>query len=168
MEVSYQYLNCASMHSGWLDPWTPSISYIPYMECHLGQGIILYRMKAPLEVLSGISHCQEILLVFQIISGNFHKSCLHYSALLVVTSKVLCRIQLFLLRLDLDQQILFYFFRFYLSASGSVYFCLISGRISLIFCHIQNILLLTQLPWYGWISSGVLAILISNLWLLFL
>jgi hypothetical protein len=89
------------------------------------------------------------LLVFQIISGNFHKSCLHYSALLVVTSKVLCRIQLFLLRLDLDQQILFHFIRFYLSASGSVYFCLISGRISLIFCHIQNILLLTQMPWYG-------------------
>jgi hypothetical protein len=44
----------------WLDPWTSSISYIPFMECRLGQGMILCKMTAPLELLSGLSHCQEI------------------------------------------------------------------------------------------------------------
>jgi hypothetical protein len=128
MEVSYQYLNCVSMHSGWLDPWTSSISYILYMEYisyHLGQEMTLCRMTAPLEILSGLNHCQKIWLVLQIILGNFYKSCLHFSALLVVTSKVLCRIQLFLLKLDLDQQIIFHYFWSYWPASAQISLLLI-------------------------------------------
>jgi hypothetical protein len=75
-----------------------------------GPGDDSLQVTAPLEILSGLNHCQKIWLVLQIILGNFYKSCLHFSALLVVTSKVLCRIQLFLLKLDLDQQIIFHYF----------------------------------------------------------
>ena len=53
-------------------------------------------MTEPLEVLSGLDHCQEIWLVLQLVLDNFHRSCPHFSALLVVTSKDLCKIQLFL------------------------------------------------------------------------
>ena len=86
------------------------------MECHLGQGMSLCRMTALLVVLSGSSHCQGIWLVFQIALDNIRKSCLHFSALLVLPSKVLCRSLLFPLRLDFDQQIplchfLFYYYR---------------------------------------------------------
>ena len=80
------------------------------MEYRLGPGMNLCRLKAPLEVLSGLNHCQEIWLDLQITLGNFYRSCHHFSALLVVMSKVLYRIQLSLLRPDPDQQILFHYF----------------------------------------------------------
>jgi hypothetical protein len=72
------------------------------MEYRLGQGMILCRMTAPLEVLLGLNHSQENRLVPLKILGNFHLSCLPFSAVLVVMSKVLCRIKLLLLRFDLE------------------------------------------------------------------
>jgi hypothetical protein len=72
------------------------------MEYHLGQGMILCMMTAPLEVLLGLNHSQENRLVPLKILGNFHFSCLPFSALMVVMSKVFCKIKLLFLRLDLE------------------------------------------------------------------
>ena len=58
------------------------------------------RLTEPHKVLSGLDHCQEIWLVLQLVLDNVYRSCPHFSALLVVTSKDLCKIQLFLSRLD--------------------------------------------------------------------
>ena len=44
LEADYQYSNCVSMPSKWLDPSTSSISNKPCMEYYLGQAMIPHML----------------------------------------------------------------------------------------------------------------------------